>query len=180
MPSTLVPRPVSILPDHIDFTDDGHVWWVATHALCGQHRPCKCGLLVMPHCAMICELERPSELARVVYLQKESDTFTIEVEPSGCGICDPWTAHVDSFGRTCSDLQCDLRTDAFALRVSAAPEAVMPIYDTNNRGEHPHAILSAPSGFFRLDRDSSDDDYRVELPAAAEPGMWAVKLRIVD
>ena len=168
MSSTLAPRPASILPDHIAFTDDGHAWWVGAPS------------------TYLLDLVRPCDFCPTWFHGGNDGSSPLGKRCPDCGGSGRhvFTIEVDCLCASYVDGPYKSGpcggTGFVRHRVSVVPGEVMPIYDTDNRGAHPLAIVSAPSGFFRLDRDSSDDDYRVELPAAAEPGMWAVKLRIVD
>jgi hypothetical protein len=50
--------------------------------------------------------------------------------------------------------------------------ALLPVYYTDRRGPERHAVVVAPSGVFRLDRNSADTDYQLPLDPSPRPGQF--------
>ncbi len=63
-----------------------------------------------------------------------------------------------------------------AIVATATLTDYLPMVDTDHRGHHLRSLLICPSGLFRSDRSSQDDDYDLtdQLPYGwFAPGRWA-------
>jgi hypothetical protein len=112
-------------------------------------------------------------------------TFTVEVEPGGCGRCDPWTAHLDGeagfHGETCASIGCDQRTMLATHRLSIVPRMILPLVQVDEHNTVGHYIVRVNDRWFRIDNSSLPVTLHGEvfdLPSGARPGRWAVQCKV--
>ena len=91
----------------------------------------------------------------------------------------PRSAPVEAlFSTVGPDTPMPLMTDLplGAIVATATLTDYLPMVDTDHRGHHLRSLLICPSGLFRSDRSSQDDDYDLtdQLPYGwFAPGRWA-------